>query len=298
MDFLTEDLQKEHNFTPEQIAVLKPLYDNDIATKKKDWDGVANTNAENILSGAAKYAQTKLGVTDERQAGEKWGDYMNRIADKSIESKAGEVERLKTEYAQKLKDFKGDDATKAELDAAKAKLDEANKILATYDEIKGKADKYDEASESLKGLKLEVAFTNVKPNFPDTVNAYEAKAKWDEFKKAILEKHTIELVDGVPMAIDKDNVHKQTKLSDLVAADKDLSELSKGRQQAGTGAHSAGKDVKIDGLPFDVPENAKTDTKERAKAIREQLAKENIPATHPDYAAKFAEYNKKIMGSK
>jgi len=298
MDFLTEDLQKEHNFTPEQIAVLKPLYDNDIATKKKDWDGIANTNAENILSGAAKYAQTKLGVTDERQAGEKWGDYMNRIADKSIESKAGEVERLKTEYAQKLKDFKGDDATKAELEKAKADLDEAKKTLANFDEIKGKADKYDEAAESLKGLKLNVAFNKVKPNFPDTANKFEVDAKWNAFEKRVLEKHTIELVDGVAMAIDKDNVHKQTKLSDLVAADKELEELSKGRQQTGTGAHSAGKDVKIDGLPFDVPENAKTDTKERAKAIREQLAKENIPATHADYAAKFAEYNKKIMDSK
>lgn len=298
MDFLTEDLQKEHNFTPEQIAVLKPLYDNDIATKKKDWDGVANTNAENILSGAAKYAQTKLGVTDERQAGEKWGDYMNRIADKSIESKAGEVERLKTEYAQKLKDFKGDDATKAELEKAKSDLDEAKKTLANFDEIKGKADKYDEASESLKGLKLEVAFTNVKPNFPDTVNSYEAKAKWDDFKKGILEKHTIELVDGVAMAIDKDNQYKTTKLSDLVAADKELEALTKGRQQTGTGAKGAGKEITIEGLDFNVPEEAKTDTKERAKVIREQLAKEGINATDSKYAAKFSDYNKKIMSAK
>lgn len=298
MDFITTEEATALGLTTEQVTALTPKYNDHVAGLKKEWDGVANTNAENILSGAAKYAQTKLGVTDERQAGEKWGDYMNRIADKSIESKAGEVERLKTEYAQKLKDFKGDDATKSELDDAKAKLDEANKILATYDEIKGKADKYDEASESLKGLKLEVAFTNVKPNFPDTVNAYEAKAKWDEFKKAILEKHTIELVDGVAMAIDKENQYKTTKLSDLVAADKDLEALAKGRQQAGTGAHSTGKDVKIDGLPFDVPENAKTDTKERQKAIVTQLAKEGITNTHDDYAKKFAEYNKKIMTAK
>lgn len=298
MEFLTEDLQKEHNFTPEQIAVLKPLYDNDIATKKKDWDGVANTNAENILSGAAKYAQTKLGITDERQAGEKWGDYMNRIADKSIESKAGEVDRLKTEYAQKLKDFKGDDATKAELDAAKTKLDEANKILANYDEIKGKADKFDETNERLNGLKLEVAFTNVKPNFPESVNSYEAKAKWDEFKKGVLEKNTIELVDGVAMAIDKENIHKQSKLSDLVAADKELETLLKGRQQGGTGAKPTGSTVKIEGLDFDVTDTAKTDTKERAKIIKEQLAKENILPTSKEYSFKFADYNKKIMEAK
>lgn len=298
MDFLTEDLQKEHNITPEQLAVLKPLYDNDIATKQKEWDGKANTNAESILAGAAKYAQSKFGVTEERQQGEKYGDYLNRIADKGLESRKAEVETAKAEYAQKLKDFKGDEATKAELDKAKEELDKAKQTLANFDEIKGKADKYDEASENLKGLKLEVAFTNVKPNFPDTVNAYEAKAKWDDFKKAVLEKHTIELVDGVAMAIDKENQYKTVKLSDLVVADKDLEELTKGRQQGGTGAKSQGKDIKVEGLNFDVPENAKTETKERAKVIREQLAKENINPTDAAYASKFAEYNKKIMTAK
>ncbi len=298
MDFITTEEATALGLTTEQVTALTPKYNDHVAGLKKEWDGVANTNAENILSGAAKYAQTKLGVTDERQAGEKWGDYMNRIADKSIESKAGEVERLKTEYAQKLKDFRGDDATKAELDAAKAELDKAKQILANYDEIKGKADKYDEASESLKGLKLEVAFTDVKPKFPDTVNSYEASAKWEAFKKGILEKHTIELVDGVAMAIDKENQYKTTKLSDLVAADKDLEELTKGRQQSGNGAHGAGKNIKIDGVDFEVPENAKTDSKERTKAIREQLAKENIPPTHDDYTKKFSEYNKKIMSGK
>lgn len=297
MDFLTEDLQKEHNFTPEQIAVLKPLYDNDIATKKKDWDGVANTNAEKIIDGVIVSTQKKFGIELTRNQGEKHADFLERLSTTALETQKSEVEKAKAEYAQKLKDFKGDDATKAELEKAKADLDEAKKTLANFDEIKGKADKYDEASESLKGLKLEVAFTNVKPNFPDTVNAYEAKAKWDEFKKAILEKHTIELVDGVAMAIDKENQYKTTKLSDLVAADKDLEALTKGRQQGGTGAKST-KDIKIEGLPFEVPESAKTDTKERQKAIIAQLTTEGITNTHNDYAKKFAEYNSKIINGK
>lgn len=298
MEFLTEDLQKEHNFTPEQIAVLKPLYDNDIATKKKDWDGIANTNAEKIIDGVITSTQKKFAIDLPRNQGEKHADYLERLSTTALSSQKAEVEKAKADYAQKLKDFKGDDATKAELDQAKAELDKAKQTLANYDEIKGKADKYDEAAETLKGLKLDVAFTNVKPTFPETVNAYEAKAKWDEFKKSVLEKHTIELVDGVAMAIDKENQYKQSKLSDLVAADKDLSELSKGRQQSGTGAHGAGKDIKIEGLDFDVSENAKTDTKERAKAIKEQLAKEGINPTDQNYAAKFSDYNKKIMTAK
>lgn len=298
MDFLTEDLQKEHKFTPEQIAVLKPLYDNDIASQKKEWDKLANTNAENILAGAAKYAKEKFGVSDERQQGEKYGDYLNRIADKGLEAKKAEVETAKAEYDKKLKEFKGDEATKAELDAAKSELDKAKQTLANYDEIKGKAEKYDQTSEELKGMKLDIAFRDVKPNFPETVNAYEAKAKWDEFKKGVLEKYTIELVDGVAMAIDKENQYKTVKLSDLAAADKNLEELTKGRQQQGTGAKPQGKDIKIDGLAFEVPDTAKTDTKERAKVIKEQLAKENIQPTDPRYSVKFAEYNSKIMTAK
>lgn len=298
MDFLTEEIQKQHNITPEQVAALKPLYDNDIATKQKDWDSKANTNAENILAGAAKYAQTKFGVTEERQQGEKYGDYLNRIADKGLEAKKAEVESAKAEYAQKLKDFKGDEATKAELDAAKAELDKAKQTLANYDEIKGKAEKFDEANEKLNGLKLEVAFNGVKPNFPETVNKYEADAKWGDFKKEILAKYNIELVDGVPMAIDKENQYKQAKLSDLVSGDKTLEELTKGRQQTGTGARTTGTVIKVEGLPFEIPDNAKTDPKERQKVIKEQLEKEGITPMHQDYAAKFADYNRKITASK
>lgn len=298
MDFISQEEITALGLTPEQVTGLTPKYNDHIATLKQGWDGTANANAENILSGAAKYVQTKLGVTEDRQQGEKYGDYLARLADKSIETKQSDVNRLKSDYEQKLKDFKGDDATKAELDSAKSELDKAKQILANYDEIKGKADKFDETNEKLNGLKLEVAFSNVKPNFPDTTNSYEVAAKWNEFKESILSKYTIELVEGVPTAIDKENQYKQVKLSELVASDKEIEVLVKGRQQAGTGAKTAGKNIAIEGVNFDVPESAKKDTQERAKIIREQLAKENIAPTSKEYSTKFAEYNKKITSAK
>lgn len=300
MEFLTQDDITALGLTPDQITGITPKFEGFIATQKQQWDGKANENAEKILAGAASYVQSKLGVTEERQQGEKYGDYLARLADKSIEAKQSEVTRLKGEYDQKLKDFKGDDATKAELQEAKTALDEAKKLLADYDTIKSKAELYDKTSEELNGFKLEVAFSNVKPNFPETANPYEVRAKWENFKKGVLEKNTIELVEGEPMAIEKENKYKQTKLSDLVKADAELSALVAGRQQDGTGARvdNTGKVLKIEGLPFDVTETAKTDTKERQKLIQEALTKEGIGATHKDYSKKFADYNSKIISAK
>jgi hypothetical protein len=298
MEFLNTEVATELGLTPEQVTAITEKGNSYIADKQKEWDGKANTNAENILAGAAKYAQTKFGITEERQQGEKYGDYLNRLADKGFETKQATVTQLENEYKQKLKDFNGNDATKAELEAAKSELDKAKQILAGFDDIKAKADKYDATVEELTGTKREVAFQNVKPNFPETVNVYEAKAKWDEFKKGVLEKNTIELVDGVPMAIDKENQYKQTKLEDLVKADVDLTALLQGRQQQGTGARATGQSVTVEGIPFEVPELAKTDTKERAKIIKEGLAKEGIAPTHKDYSSKFSEYNTKILAIK
>jgi len=298
MEFITPEVATELGLSTEQVTAITEKGNAYIADKQKEWDGKANANAENILAGAAKYAQTKFGITEERQQGEKYGDYLNRLADKGFEAKQATVTQLENEYKQKLKDFNGNDATKAELEKAKEELDKAKQILAGYDEIKAKADLADKLSEELTGTKREVAFQNVKPNFPDTVNPYEAKAKWDEFKKGVLEKNTIELVDGVPMAIDKENTYKQTKLEDLVKGNAELTALLTGRQQGGTGARATGAASTIEGVPFEVTDLAKTDTKERARIIKEGLAKEGIAPNHKDYSTKFAEYNTKILAAK
>ncbi|MDV4026229.1 hypothetical protein CMT52_18005 [Elizabethkingia anophelis] len=294
MDFITEDLAKEANLTPEQVAALNPKFSNYISDQKKEWDGKANENAESILSGAAKYLMEKAGVNEERLQGEKFGDYFNRLSEKALTSKKSEVDKLKSDYEEKLKNFKGDETTKQELQAAKTKLDDALKKYADYDQLKEKADKYEDASKNLSSLKIEVAFSNVKPNFPDSVNSYEAKAKWSEFQKGILEKYNLELVEDEVLAIDKENQYKQLKLSELVAKDTVISALLENKP-AGTGAKSS---LDIKDLPFKVSEEALKNTSERAKAIKEQLAKEGISETSSEYAARFAEYNKKIMEAK
>ena len=116
---------------------------------------------------------------------EKVADYILRANGEYNSSLKSDLERAKYEYEQKLKDFKGDDATKAELDKAKAELDEAKKKLADFDVLKDKADKYEEATQTLSKLKLDVAFQKVKPSFPETANPFEVKARWEAFEKNV-----------------------------------------------------------------------------------------------------------------
>jgi hypothetical protein len=294
MEFITDEVKTSLGLSEEQINGLTPLYTDHFANKQKEWDNKANENAEGILNGAVSKIVEVTKVT--RNQGEKVADYIVRANETHLSTLKTELETAKSDYAQKLKDFKGDDATKAELQKAKDELDKAKQTLANFDEIKAKADKYDETSQALSGLKLQVAFQGVKPNFPDTVNPYEAKAKWDEFVKGVQDKYTIELVDGEAVCKDKENEYKTAKLSDLVSTNEDLTKLLQGRQQTGAGGKPIEK-TKIDGVPFEVPKNATTD--ERSTAIKEYLLKGGIAVTSPDYSQKFAELNTKIIeGSK
>ena len=95
---------------------------------------------------------------------------------------------------------------------------------------------------------------------------------------------------------DKENKFKTGLLSDLVKENQEIQELVKGREQKGAGAGHK-PDVKIEGLPFTVPENATPS--ERQKAIKEYITgTDKIGAFDPGYAAKFTEYNNKILGKK
>jgi hypothetical protein len=295
MEFITQEVATTLSLSPEQIAGITPLYDGHLANLKKEWDGKANTNAEGIINGALSKINEVTKVA--RLEGEKAADYITRAGLASISEQKTNVSALELEYQNKLKEFKGDEATKLELQNAKTELDNAKKILADFDNIKAKADKYDETEQTLSKLKLQVSFSNVKPKFPDIVNAYEAKAKWEEFKNSVLEKYEIQLVDGEAIAVDKTNNYTNIKLSELVKNDKNITELLAERQQAGTGARASGNDKSIEGLPFKVPQDAKTNTSERAKVISEQLTKEGIAVLDPNYTKKFAEYNLKIMQS-
>lgn len=292
MEFITEEVKTSLGLTDEQIGGLKPLYENHIADKQKAWDAKANDNAENILSGAASKIEEVTKV--KRDQGEKVADYIVRSSSAYNSSLSEELKTAKAAYEQKLKDFKGDEATKAELDAAKAELDKAKQALAGFDDLKAKADKYDEASQALSGLKLSVAFRDVRPNKPEHVNEYEFKAKWSDFEKATLAKYNIEIVDGVAMAIDKDNQYKQVKLEDLVKQDTQISELLKEQKRGGHGSQQR-KPVDVDGKVLDLPENPSAD--DISKAINAELDAKGLKPGTTERTAKFKEIYAKVTES-
>lgn len=290
MAFITEEVKTSLNLTDEQLNGLTPLLNDYIANVKNDFSKTANQNAEGILNGAAlKVAEiTKV----QRNQGEKIADYILRANNEFNSSIKSDYESKKLDYETKLKEFDGAKGQKEELEKAKSELDEAKKKLADFDLLKEKADKFEETSQKLSQLKLDIAFRDVMPNFPDTANKYEVEAKWGNFKKNILEKYTIELVDAEPIAIDKENEHKRLKLKELVEKDEELTKLAQGREQRGTGASTKDKE-KIDGVPFDVPKGATTE--ERSKAIQEYLFTQGIDKTSSKYSTEFAKYNELIL---
>tara|TARA_R110000796_G_scaffold106541_3_gene216978 strand:- start:4914 stop:5816 length:903 start_codon:yes stop_codon:yes gene_type:complete len=268
---LSEEFIKDNSLDLEIVSKIDAFYSsNVIPSLKKEWDGKANTDAEGILTGASKYAAEKFGITSEREQGEKFADYLNRVSDLSLQSKVDDFKTKELELETKLKNFKGDDELKIQLEQFKEKNDGLLQKIAKLEPLEGFDTKYKSTSEELQQLKLSVAFDRVKPNFPDTVNKYESSAKWSEFKKSILEGSNIEIIDNIPYAVDKDNPHKKVKLSELVDADSTIKELLQGRKQQGSGATSVNT-KKVDGIPFDVPQNASSE--ELTKLVQDHLTK-------------------------
>lgn len=293
MEF-TKEFIEDQKLTEDQMTAINGQVTNHVADVKKEYDGKANADAEGILNGAATSISDKLEI--ERNKGEKIADFILRVTDKRNEVLKAEAEEAKNEYLEKAKNVKGNEGITKELEDLKLKHDEALQKFADYDTLKETAGKFTGLSEDHSKMKLEVSFGQVKPNFPDTVNKYEAATKWGEFKTKLLTTHTIELVDGVPMVIDKENQYKTEKLEDVVAKNAELTELLKGRQQNGPNAKPS-ETHNVDGVPFPVPVNATT--KERAEAIKEYLNKQpNLSVTDDRYSKLFTDYNNKIQAQK
>ena len=253
---LSEQFIQENNLTPEQVTKIDGFYSTEVIPElKKGWDGKANKDAEGILTGAAKYAAEKFGVTVEREQGEKYADYLQRISDLSMKSKLDAFYQRETELEDKIKNFKGSDELKSQLEEIKNKNDDLLKKIATLEPLEGFDTKYKTAQEELKQLKDLVCFYEVTPDFPESVNKYESAAKWSEFRKNTKHQYNIERIDNIAYAIDKENPHKKVKLSELVDKDSAIQELLKGRQQKGNAAASVDS-KKVDGIPFDVPVGA------------------------------------------
>jgi hypothetical protein len=291
MEFSAEFIT-ENGLSAEQVSAVTGHFTSDvIPSLKKEYDGVANTNAEGILSGALVYAKEKLGLEFDRDQGEKVGDYLKRALDSKFSSTQSALDLKQTEINEKLANFKGGDEYKLQLDGMKNENDSLLQKIAKLEPLEGLDEKYQGATSELSKLKTEVAYGTVKPVFPKEVNTFEAKAQWDAFKSGVEAKYTIELVDGKPIAIDKENIHKRFDLQELVNQDNNISELLKGRQQTGTGAKQV--DYKeVDGIPFKIPENATSE--DLTLIVREHVLKEVSDITSKEYTTKFMELYQKV----
>jgi len=288
---LSKEFIETNKLSEDQVKAVTEFGKTKIVEVETEWKDKAHKDAQGILSGAAMSVEKLTGI--KRKEGEKIADYYERSGVEFVSSKQSELDKLKTDYEEKIKGVKDAGSLKDEYEKMKSEKDEILKKYADYDVLKEKATQADTLGQELSGLKLNVAFTNVKPSFPDTVNAFEAKAKWDEFQKGVLAKNTIEIIDGEAIAIDKENQYKQTKLSELVAKDETLQALLKGRQQNGLN-HKQIEKKTVEGVPFEVPANGTNN--QISDAIKDYLTKSGVAITSPNYAAEFSKYLKLIKG--
>lgn len=293
MEF-AEDFIKELELNEAQVGAISKLVNENEATLKKEWDSLANENAEKIIEGAGKKVIELTGI--QRNQGEKWASYLERANDGYFEGTKASLDRKIKELNEKIKTSGSDETLKKELQEAKADIDRLKKIEAEHDEfVKGDyKNLFEKTSNELTDTKRKIAWSLVKPKFADSVNVYEANAKWNDFVKNIESKYEITIDnEDQGFAVDKENKYKSKKLEELVKEDQSLQGLINGRQLKGLGIDGK-TNIKIEGVPFDVPEKATP--QERQKAIRDYLANDQkLSVTDPKYSVQFAELNKKIL---
>lgn len=290
-------------FTPEQIAEMglseenlpkfQEIVNAQEAELKQQWDGKANENAENIINGVVTSLEAKHGLTETRKQGEKMADYLSRVSPMIIDSalakeKQSMVSKL-AELDEKLKQAPTG-ALQNEFDELKGKYDTLQAKEAQFAEWEEKDYKgqVEQLSQKLSSQTRDIAFGSVRPSFPDTVNAYESKGRWNEFVANTEKSYNIEKgEDGTYVGVDKENPHKVVKLSELVAKDEALQALTQGRQQKGIGSQQSQSTESVDGLPFAVSKEM-PDAEVSAK-LRKSLEDSGLDRMSNEYAAKFAE---------
>jgi hypothetical protein len=289
-----EKFIEENQLTKEQIDAVSSVVDTHVADLQKTWDGKANENAEAIIGGAGKKVIELTGI--QREQGEKWADYLERSNGLYFEGTKNALKTKEEELEKKLKGSGGDELIKKELEDTKELLKGLKQKEAEYDElVKGEyKDKYEGSLTKLTAMERKVAFRDNLPPMPETINKYEWNAKIKEFQSAILEKNNLVFDENdTAYLVDKENEFKKVKLEDAIKQDQTIQDLIKGRDNKGMG--SKPKNIQIDGVPFDLPENATP--QDRTKAIREYLLNtEKISQTDSKYSARFAELNRKILG--
>jgi hypothetical protein len=301
---ISKELAEQIQLNETQIKAIQDASNNFEAELKKSWDGKANNDAENILSDVAKKVETMTGIKKEQ--GVKYADYLGMASENYLKGQKSDLDRLKGELEEKIKSGTGDELTKKELEKVrleleknKSELDKYKVIAAEHEDWKANdyKGKYEVTYEKLTSVEEKVAFQSIKPTFPDTVNKYEAAAKWKEFVDGVKSKNKIVEENDEYYAIDKENEHKKVKLSSLVEKDKDIQDLTKGRSMTGLGSQTKQGQKSIDGVPFKIEEGATG--ADIQKAIKDYLTTElKLEVTSKDYATKFGEFYAKIKAQK
>lgn len=291
---LSKEFIEKNQLTEDQVTAITTEASTNEATLQKDWEGKANENAEAIIGGAGKKIIELTGI--QRDQGEKWAVYLERANGLYFEGAKNALATKQTELEEKLKNTKGDEVLKGELIETKKALDTLKQKEASYDELM-KGDykgKYETSLSKLTGMERRIAFKDTIPVMPENMNKYEWDAKIKQFETETLEKNNLVFDENnTAWLVDKENEFKKTKLEDAIKQDQTIQDLIKGRDNKGLG--SKPKNVKIEGVPFDLPENATP--QDRTKAIREYLLNtEKISHTDSKYPVRFAELNRKILG--
>ena len=294
---LSQEFIEANGLTEDQVGAINSHLSQEIVPNiKKEYDGLANKNAEGILDGASKAFTEKFGIDLQREKGEKYAEFIGRATEAALEKEKNALVEKEKEYNTKIKDFKGGEAYKEQIQALEAKNDSLLKQVADLEPLKGIDEKYAEATSRLTSMQKEIAYSGVKPVFPESVNKYEADAKWNQFKSGVEEKYNIEIKDGKAIAIDKGNVHKVVPLQDLLDKDENIAGLLKGREQKGLNGKPAAT-VAVDGLPFELPKGATSE--EITKIVREHVLKK-FDGNHvaPGFSKEFSELYAKAKAAK
>lgn len=297
---LSNDFIQENRLSDEQVSKINEFVGVHLSELKNEWNGKANKDAEGILDGASNYAMKTMGLEGvERLKGEKYGDFLMRttpmFVDSALAKEKSNLAQREKQLDDKLKNTNGNEVLLQELESVKGKLSALKEKEAKYSEweendYKGK---YQESTNELESLRVNMAFNSVKPKFPDTVNEYEANYKWEQFKKGILDNNHIKIVDNEAFVVDKENEFKTQKLSDVLKKDQEIALLLKGENR-GLGGKT--KTVRFKDVPFEVQENATP--QDRTRSIKEYLTSQGLQITSPEYAKRFAELNSKILSQK
>ena len=296
---LSEDIIKKLELKEEAAKEINDFvrskFEDTIATEKKtieeQYKSKALENAEAILDSAA---ESVIKVTDiKRNKGERIADYHRRVSLEMADSfskKEADLNKLRQEIEGKIKDGSGSEVLTKRLEKLEADYSELQKKEAAFDELIGSGVKesYDSLLSEHTTLKQNLAFNEVKPKFPEAANPYEVKAKWDNFKNNVLKDYDVKIIDNEPIAISKENQHKQVKLAELVAKDTDLTELQKVRSQNGFASKPILNSIEIEGVPIPISSDRSKFHQDLEKYLVE---KEGLPVLSDAFSKRFSEIN-------